>query len=174
MREDDIDERYVGWFADNIVTQFLEARDLSVQDCRKFWRDGIQSGEHFMYAICLNGEDRALGTVKIGPINLKHRTSDLVTLIGERSMWGKGIASEAITLGSRIAFEVYGIRKLWGSIYADNIGSIKAYTRGGWVIEARMKGQFLREGQPMDEIIVSCFNPAIFPDRPSGIEAPPR
>ena len=62
--------------------------------------------------------------------NRAHGAADLVTAIGNKAFWGQGLASGAITLGSRVAFEVYRLRKLHVAILASKTGSIKAYTRG--------------------------------------------
>jgi RimJ/RimL family protein N-acetyltransferase len=158
LLEADIDERYVAWFADQRVTQFLEARNISVEESRNHLRAGRESGRFFMYAVCLKGTGTHIGNVKIGPINRLHRTADLVTVIGDRAAWGKGYAAEAIALGSHVAFESYGLRKLHGAILADNVGSIKAYTRAGWVIEGRLREHHLADGAPMDLVLVSCFS----------------
>ena len=93
--------------------------------------------------------------------------SDLVTVIGDTSYWAMGIATEAIKLGSKIAFKVYDIRKLSGDIYSENIGSVKAYTKAGWTIEAVLKGHAIVNGKVMDRIFVSCFNPRYFNDQHS-------
>ncbi|MCX7729345.1 MAG: GNAT family N-acetyltransferase, partial [Bacteroidia bacterium] len=74
--------------------------------------------------------------------------------------------TEAIKLGNQLSFEKYDIRKLHGQIYADNIGSIKAYCKAGWIIEGVIKGRYLKNGHPMDQILVSYNNPKYF--NPAG------
>ena len=44
-------------------------------------------------------------------------------------------------------------------MYADNIGSLRAYTRAGWHVEARLKQHCLFDGQPQDTILIGQFNP---------------
>jgi RimJ/RimL family protein N-acetyltransferase len=98
----------------------------------------------------------------LGPIHRRHLTADLVTVIGDREYWGRGLATEAIRLGIRIAFDEFGLRKLSGGVYEGNVGSLKAYTRAGWVIEGRLVGHALEDGKARDEILISCFNPKFF------------
>ena len=43
------------------------------------------------------------------------------------------------------------------------MGSLNAYTRAGWVIEARLRGHTMVDGAAKDSIVVSCFNPKYFP-----------
>ena len=162
LDESDITDEYLRWFWDESVTYFLESKNLSRDEAVEYFKQGWETGSHFMYAIVDKASEAVIGTVKIGPVNRKHMISDLVTLIGNRSFWGRGIASEAIRIGNGIAFNQHGIRKLNGGMYEDNIGSIKAYLKGGWVIEGRLVGQYLLDDKVQDRVVVSCFNPDYF------------
>src|SRR5262249_53333005 len=99
-----------------------------------------------------------IGNIKIGPIRWEHSISDMVTVIGDRAFWGKHLASEAIALAVNIAFKALDMRKLHASMYADNIGSLRAYTRAGWKVEARLRHQGVVEDRPNDVILISYFN----------------
>lgn len=165
LTEEDINEDYIAWFRDTVVTEYLDSRGITVDDARNYLREGRETGAYFMFAVIDRESGLHIGNVKLGPISKLHGTSDLVTVIGRREFWGKGLATEAISLGNRIAFEEYGIRKLSGGIADGNIGSVKAYTKAGWVIEANLKGHHLIDGEARDRIVVSCFNPAFFPEQ---------
>ena len=105
-----------------------------------------------------------IGTVKIGPVDLVNKTSDLVCLIGNRNYVGKGLAKLVISLANEIAFKDLDIRRLQGGMYEDNIPSIKAYTRAGWIIEGRMRGYYYVNGKSVDRVNVACLNPRYFQD----------
>lgn len=162
----DISDSYVSWFKSRQVTAFLEVSDLTKDDCKNYLLEGRNAGTRFMYAICEPEHGKVIGTVKIGEIDRKFMISDLVTVIGDPDYWGKGLATKAIRQGSHIAFEEHGIRKLHGGMYDQNIGSIKAYLRAGWVVEAILHGQYVLNNQTMDRVVVSCFNPTFFPSLP--------
>lgn len=108
-----------------------------------------------------------VGTCKIGPIDALNKQSDLVMLIGDRERAGKGTGSIAIKVASEYAIQRYGLRVLRGGIMADNIASLKAYTRAGWKEEGRLAGFYLRDGRPMDRILV-CYHPQAL--KPEGGE----
>lgn len=160
--EADINDNYLNWFKDEKVISFLEAKNLTRESVLEYMNYGITTGTYFMYAICDKQNDKHIGNVKVGNIDLKHNISDLVTVIGDTNYWGKGLGTEIIKLGNQVAFEKHNIRKLTGGMYEDNIGSIKAYTRAGWVIEARFVGHYQLNGKIMDRVAVSCFNPKYF------------
>ena len=160
LTENDFTEHYLSWFRDEEVTKFLVARNLTREDAVKHLRDGKKGRDWYMYAVCEEG-GRHIGNVKIGPIDKRNGVSDLVAVIGERDAWGKGCAREAVALAMHIAFGELGIRKLSASIDSRNLGSIKAYTAAGLVVETSLKEQYKDEatGELSDKVFVSCFNP---------------
>lgn len=167
FEESDITERYLSWFRDDIATRYLEARNISAEDALGYLRSGKLERSRFTYAICAGDTGLHIGNVKIGDIDWKSSLSDLVTVIGDRDYWGKGIATSAIRTAIDIGFERHELRKFSAWIYSKNIGSLKAYTRAGFVVEAVLHGQRLGPDGVNDLIAVSCFNPKYFPTLPA-------
>jgi len=161
LRITDVNENYLNWFNDSDVTKFLEIRgkDLSKDIVRNYIQEGRKTKSYYMYAICLSKNKRHIGNLKIGPINYKHKVSDLITVIGDKDYWGQGLGAEAIKLGISLAFKKHKIRKLSAGVYSGNIDSIKAYKKAGFIIEGRLKEQFIVDGKYHDRIIIGCFNP---------------
>ncbi|MCG8523327.1 MAG: GNAT family N-acetyltransferase [Pseudomonadales bacterium] len=163
---DHIDNEYISWFdnKDGHLDYFTgSGRSFSKEVIINDYRAGVESGKWFYYLIESDSGDK-IGNIKIGPIDKKNKTSDLVCLVGNRDYLGKGIASRAIELANRIAFEEYDIRRLHGGMYASNIPSIKAYTRAGWYIEATLKGYYWIDSKSEDRVCVACLNPKYFPE----------
>jgi len=166
LQECDIDNDYLAWFKneDGHLDYFTGSgrvftEEMIVGDFRK----GLLEKRWFYYLIeSKNGIK--IGNVKIGPIDKKNKTSDLVCFVGNRDFLGKGIASRAIAMANEIAFEEFDIRRLQGGMFEGNIGSIKAYTRAGWFIEARMRGYYWINGTSQDRVCVACLNPRYFED----------
>jgi len=169
LKKEDVTEEYVKWFSDSVVNEYLTSRNITIQDAVDYIEFGKSEKQYYVYGIFDASNQKHIGNLKVGPIDLNHGTSDLVTVIGDRNYWGKGLATKAIRLGNTIAFETYDIRKLSGGIAENNIGSIKAYTRAGWIVEAILKGHHLINGMPQDRVVVSCFNPKYFEDIPQSI-----
>ncbi|MBL7249438.1 GNAT family N-acetyltransferase [Alloalcanivorax marinus] len=166
LQEQDIDDEYLSWFVneDGHLDYFTGSgrvftKKMVVDD----FREGL-AGKNWFYYMIESKEGVRIGNVKIGPIDKKNKTSDLVCLIGNRGFLGRGIASKAIAMANEIAFEEYDIRRLQGGMFEGNIGSIKAYTRAGWFIEARMRGYYWIDGVSQDRVCVACLNPRYFND----------
>lgn len=164
LQERDIDDDYLAWFRneDGHLDYFtgsgrIFTKEMILEDFHK----GISEKRWFYYLI-ESEEGIKIGNVKIGPIDTKNKTSDLVCLVGNRDFLGKGIASRAIAIANSIAFEKYDIRRLHGGMFEGNVASIKAYTKAGWFVEARMRGYYWINGKSEDRICVACLNPRYF------------
>jgi RimJ/RimL family protein N-acetyltransferase len=164
---DDIDDEYCSWYENNDghLDYFTGSgrkfnRDTLIEDYRK----GVESGYWYYFVVEDADSFEKIGNVKIGPIDKKNRTSDLVCFIGKRSYLGKGLAPIIISMANKIAFEKFDIRRLHSGMYSTNVASIKAYTRAGWKIEACFKGYYMHEGKQIDRICVCCLNPKYFPE----------
>ncbi len=160
----DLDKTVMEWFNDNeLMKYYTNSRNkITKENLVASIEEGKRAGNLFTFGIYSNALNNLIGTIKIGPINLNHKISDLVVLIGDRNYLGKGISVDVIRLGNQIAFEKFNIRKLYGGMYESNIASIKAYTRAGWIIEGRLKGFYFVDNKNEDRILVSCFNPTFF------------
>lgn len=161
----DIDDKLLSWFDDERLMRFYtnSKRKITKDILIESIETGREQGSNFTFLICNKETGQSIGTIKLGPINSTHRISDLATLIGDASsIRGGGVGKEAITLGNRIAFEEFNIRKLFGGMYRSNVASIKAYTRAGWIVEGQLKGHYLVDGKAEDRILVGCFNPKEF------------
>ena len=85
LREDDIDDRYLSWFRDPLITRYLEAKNITREDALGHLHHGQKEKLRFLYAICTKEDGRHIGNIKIGDINYKAMTSDLVTVVGDRA-----------------------------------------------------------------------------------------
>lgn len=170
LEEDDVTETYLAWFKDEEVTRFLDARDITKQDAIEHLHAGKKGNAWYLFAICESTTDQHIGNLKVGPIHYRHATSDLVTVLGDRSSWGKGYGKEAVRIGIDIAFNHLNVRKLSASIDSLNVASIKTYCGAGFVVEATLKDQYmdLSSGDMVlsDKVFIACYNRAFIPDVP--------
>jgi ribosomal-protein-alanine N-acetyltransferase len=133
-----VSERYVGWLNDPEVMGQTESRNgghtiesalqyvgasATDRNCR-FWRIVHDDAGH-------------VGNMRLSDIIPFHRRADTAVIIGEKEMWGRGIASRAIRLASDYAFGELKLLKLTAGMLASNVGSIRAFENAGFKIEAQ-------------------------------------
>lgn len=156
VRISDVTEQYYNWLNDPEINQYLETKftPRSLGNIAEFVKrmDGNENEPFF--AICLQEDDRHIGNIKIGPVNWHHRTADISLFVGDKSLWGKGIATEAIKLVTDFGFRTLNLNKIKAGCYGGNLGSAKAFEKCGFVREGLLREQFISQGQKIDMIIL--------------------
>ena len=148
----DLNAIYLGWLNDPEVNRYLETRFLlqTQEALQSYWQAHRDDPASPWFAICLVGDGRHIGNIKLGPIQWLHRRADLSLFIGERSCWGQGYASEAIALVRDWGFRELDLQKLNAGIYAGNIGSRRAFEKCGFELEGTLRLEVVSGGQRLD------------------------
>ncbi len=155
LGESDCGEHYVAWLNDPVIKRFLETRhsDQTLDSVKGFVAGVNARPDEHLFGIFLKDGDRHIGNIKVGPIGRHHPVGDVSLLIGARDCWGKGYAAEAIDAVSRYAFDKLGILKLSASMYAENLGSYRAFLKVGYKDEGRRRAHYLIEGRMCDVLV---------------------
>jgi RimJ/RimL family protein N-acetyltransferase len=156
LTPDDVGDVYVAWMNDSEITQYLESRwsVQTLESIRNFVQAMSESPSNFLFGIFLNSTNKHIGNIKIGNINQIHRYGDVGLIIGDRASWGKGLASEAISLVTKYGFEELNLHKLFAGMYEQNVGSYKAFLKVGYQDAGRYKRHFFSQGQYVDALWV--------------------
>lgn len=160
LTEEDASEDYVRWMNDPDINQYLESRFYThtIESTKSFIRS-VTNDNNYQFGIFLKDSGKHIGNIKIGSINHYHRTADIGFLIGEKDYWGKGLATEAISLATEFGFKTLNLHKLWGGLYAPNIGSFRAFQKNGYEQEGIKKSQYLCNGSYVDDFLFGKVNP---------------
>ncbi len=138
-------QRYVDWLNDPEVSRYLETRfqEQTTESVRAFVRSMEQSANDYLFAIEENEGHAHIGNIKIGNINWHHRYADVGYFIGQKGLWGKGLATEAIRLATDFAIKELGIYHVRAGVYEENVGSIKALRKAGYAFDGIWSGQLI-------------------------------
>lgn len=139
----DCTDRYVAWLADPEVNVFLETRwsEQTQESIRGFVASMLESSNSYLFAIVDGSTDRHIGNIKVGPVIAHHSFADVSYFIGEREVWGRGLATEAVRLATRFGFDRLGLHRLQAGLYETNIGSFRVLEKAGYVYEGRLAKQ---------------------------------
>jgi len=91
-------------------------------------------------------EGRTIGAAFIVGIDWMNRQAETTLMLGDRSAWGQGFATEAVRLRTRYAFQELGLERLESNSVADNIGMHRALERSGYRNIGRKRHCFYRHG----------------------------
>jgi RimJ/RimL family protein N-acetyltransferase len=142
---EDGNETYTGWMNDPGIVEYTESRFAShTPDDLKSYIQGVRSDPFsHMWAICDVVSGDHVGNIKLGPVNAQHQFGDIGLIIGERAAWGRGFATEAISLVCKFAFQQLRLHKVTASMYEENVGSRRAFEKAGFSVEGIRASQFL-------------------------------
>lgn len=160
LEPDDVADEYVSWLNDPAVNRYLESRFVhhTPESTRRFVQSILDSDDSIIFGIRYVPCARHVGNIKLGPVDRQHRRGEIGLLIGDRAVWGRGIAAAAIELATRYAFDSLGLLKVTAGCYAGNIGSRRAFEKAGFVVEAIRKRHFLLDGAPEDAVLLARWS----------------
>lgn len=141
-------EHYLSWMSDTEVTRYLEVRyapPSTPEVLHEYVRNINGSRGNLLLGIFSRSDNLHIGNIKLGPIDWRHLRAEVGLLIGDKTVWGRGFASEAITLMARYAFETLHLAKLTAGCYADHAGSAKAFLKAGFSLEATLPSHLVFE-----------------------------
>lgn len=159
VRLSDVNEDYYCWMNDPVITRYLESRFFTndTDSLKEYVVQRQKDRNNIFLAIVTKDEKKHIGNIKLGPIDWVHGLADVGVLIGDKSFWGKGYATEAIGLAVNIAFQRLNLHKLTAGYYSENKGSAKAFGNNGFVVEGiRHKHRFC-EGYYVDTVILGLL-----------------
>lgn len=143
---------YVSWLEDPEVNQYLETRwtEQTIESIQSFVQSQLDSENSILFAITLTDDGRHIGNIKLGPINSHHRYADISYFIGDKAMWGRGIATKVINLVCGFGIQNMNLHRIEAGTYAEAIGSQRALEKNGFTKEAVFRKQVLSNGNYMD------------------------
>lgn len=156
----DATKEYVNWLNDPEVNQYLESRfsKHTMKNLKEYIKKILKDPSYIFLAIIQKDSNKHIGNIKLGPINKHHKFAEIGIMIGDKNSWGHGYAMEAIKLLSDFSFNKLKLHKITAGAYENNVGSIKAFTKNGFVIEGIRKELFLFKGKYIDSVMMVKSN----------------
>lgn len=128
----------MNWLEDEDVTCYLsDSRHVSRQIEQVIGRVQLpilthlfnQGGRFFMV---YDLHDRPVGFVRLAKAG---RDCEMVLVIGERENWGRKLGASALQEGMKLAFFEMRAERLIAKIHPDNVRSLNAFLRCGFLVE---------------------------------------
>jgi RimJ/RimL family protein N-acetyltransferase len=91
-----------------------------------------QSKDAIIFGLFLLKTGKHIGNLKISGLVANLPSGEIGYLIGDREVWGKGYATEAIVALSDFAFSELGLTELTAGAYSENQGSIRVLEKCGF------------------------------------------
>lgn len=74
-----------------------------------------------------------------------------------QSVWGRGIASEALKAVSAEAFKRFDLTRLYAVPFADHAASVRVLEKAGYVREGHMRQSAIKNGAIRDQLLYATY-----------------
>ena len=140
-------------FGDREVMQFWSSPPIAGADGARALLDDIRghfkARTLFQWGIARADDDEIVGTTTIFHVDGEHRRGEIGFALG-RAHWGRGYASDAVTLLIRFAFEQLDLHRLEADPDPQNLASIKVLEKQGFKYEGLLRERYFLAGSPQD------------------------
>jgi ribosomal-protein-alanine N-acetyltransferase len=146
----------ITWFEDMEVTRFLLRRHPLSIEMEKEWLDRMARSPDDVVWIVENQGD-PVGITALHLIDWKNSSATTGTVIGDRSVWGKGLGRELMQLRARYAFMQLPLRKLKSGYIDGNDASAKAQAAAGYSEVGRYRADMYVDGRWRDHVMTEVL-----------------
>jgi RimJ/RimL family protein N-acetyltransferase len=155
----------VRWYNDPEIrkTLILDER-LELEGTRR-WFERIAGDAGRCDLVIEMPEGTPVGLISLLHIDRRHKTAEIIVVIGEKDYWGKGVMAEAESLLMGWAFESLGLEKIWAQARPENLASLITMKKLGFQIEGTLRQDVIQDGRRIDILRLGLlkdeFKPAV-------------
>ncbi len=133
---------WVSCLNDKDVTKFSDQKfkQHTFSSQKNFFLKKIKSKNCLLYKIIYR--NLFVGIIEISNIDINHKKCEIGFIIGNKYLWGKNIASKAISKICNIA-KKKKLRLIYTYVYKNNIASQKALLKNKFKFESKIKNFYL-------------------------------
>lgn len=143
--EPELIDHILRWFNDPEVTRFTKRiLPLSRLAEQKYVERMAESKDDVVWAV-LDENETPIGVSGIHRIDWISRNGRTGTVLGDRSVWGKGYGTDVMRTRTRWAFEDLGLHRLQSECYAENLASKRCLEKAGFRLIGTARKRMWRE-----------------------------
>lgn len=155
-------DEYLSWLHDIEVLKTLNlpeyiSKPVRIEDLQKYCECLWASESDIFLALSDVSDNTFIGTSRISRINQYAGTADIGIMIGNRSFWGQGYATEALRMICSYLFAAIRIRKLTAGAMANNHAMLRVFEKLGFVIEGKLRLQDRLDDEYIDHFLLGCL-----------------
>ncbi len=146
----------ITWFEDLEVTRFIMRRHPPSIDEEKAWLENLAKDPNAIQWV-VEFEGEPVGTTGITLIDWRNGHGTTGTIIGDKTVWGKGLARELMQLRAEYAFMQLPLRKLKSGYIDGNQASARAQAASGYRPAGRWRREQFVEGEWRDLVLTELL-----------------
>ena len=148
------------WYADPEIARLARYQDAPMrpEEIERFFAARVVGPDALAMAIHERRRRRLVGTCAFSQLDADNGSALYHITIGEKDVWGLGYGTEATRLMIDHAFGTLGLHRVRLFVFEFNERAIRAYRRGGFVLEGRARESIRRDGRWWDELAMSVLD----------------
>jgi RimJ/RimL family protein N-acetyltransferase len=133
-----------------------------------------QGKDAYHFVICQLEDDRPIGTIGLEEIDRANGSAGVGIMIGEKTLWGRGLGTDAMNAIVDFAFGELRLERVWLHVYAYNDRGRRSYEKAGFRIEGRLRHAVYHRGRHHDADVMAILREEWASlSRPKSWELPP-
>jgi len=147
LQEGDVSQAYVDWLNDPEVNRYLETRHTAqtLASCSEFVKRCNSEKSERLLGVFLRESQSHIGNVKLGLINEIHARGQISLFIGDKTLWGQGLAGEIVFAVTKYGFEEFGLERIEAGCYEENLSSLRLFLSVGYTVEGFFRNHAVSE-----------------------------
>ena len=146
------------WINDPEISKIMGYLPVLSYENQLDWFDKIKNDKsRFIFAICLNENDKHIGNIGLGNIDYINRHCMLNIFIYCKEDRSKGIGSDATKLVLDFAFSRLNMNKVYLQTSNEYIEAIKMYEKIGFKRDGKLRQHAFYDGCYHDKIVFSIL-----------------
>lgn len=154
IEERDAEGNYPHWLNDPDVCRYNSHGDVTYTRAmaQAYIASVTDNPAYAVFAICLRKDNRHVGNIALQQISAKNRSAEFAILIGEPSVYGKGIGYEAGKLLLDYAFHTLKLHRIYCGTHIENIAMQHLALKLGMSEEGRRREAIFKNGKFADVV----------------------
>jgi RimJ/RimL family protein N-acetyltransferase len=151
---------FVRWFNDSETISYLSMRAPMSEAAEEQWftemttHDG-KDAYHFV--MCRLEDDSPIGTIGLFRVDIVNGNAGIGIAIGEKSLWGRGLGTDAMNALLDFGFGQLRLERLWLEVYDFNARGRRSYEKSGFVLEGTERHAIFKRGEFHDVQLMSIL-----------------
>ena len=157
LTPEDVTLEYVKWISDPEITKYSRNRHriFTLEGQIKYVQEMVDSPDYHLYGIF--HKKTHIGNMALDPIDWINNIAEVRVVIGYKKYWGKGIMFSCFRKSLKMSFGIYPFFKVCSNTYSNNLPTIFAIKKLGYVKEGLRKYHRVFEDTRVDLLEYSLF-----------------
>jgi len=151
------------WLCDSDITKLLYqgVRPLNLDYMKQEFQKKISDNNEIVFAIITKSNNKHIGWAGIYEINWSSRNAEVRFFIGDKKYWGKGLATDTVSLLIDYTFNKLNLHRIYGGTNIENKGSVKVFKKLKFKQEGIISEGHFRNGKYYDLVTFGLINKTV-------------